>query len=510
MSTARRFVIEETKATHEMMAALTDVRLVRNLAYINGKWISGEQFNPVYNPASDEIVGYSTQLSCEQMEQAVLEADNAFKPWRQLQADQRGEYLMRWYQLILEAKQDLAHLMVIEQGKTYSEALGEIEYGASFVRWFAEEARRSYGETIPSHIPNAQLSTIREPIGVAALITPWNFPNAMITRKAAAAMAIGCPVLIKPASETPFSALALAELADRAGIPAGIFNIVTGKASTFSHVVCQSDKVKALSFTGSTPIGKLLLSDAASTVKKCSMELGGNAPFIVLPDMDIAQAAQAAADAKFQTSGQDCLAANRIFVHHAHYDAFLEHFAQHVEQQVVGNGLDPDVTVGPLINRKAAEKAMQLLNDALSKGARIVAQSPSAKGHTSTRGNFFPPTLLADVTPDMAVYREENFCPLAAVLPYHDIDQVIEKGNDTEYGLAAYVYGHDIHDIWRCMRGLEFGMISVNSVKMTGHPIPFGGMKQSGLGREGSQHGFDEFSEIKYCCLGALPTASGS
>ena len=249
-------------------------------------------------------------------------------------------------------------------------------------------------------------------------------------------------------------------------------------------------------------------SDAANTVKKCSMELGGNAPFIVLPDMDIGQAAKAAAEAKFQTSGQDCLAANRIFVPQDHYDHFLPHFAQHVEKQVIGNGLDPLVTIGPLINRKAADKAMQLLNDALSKGARIVAQSSSAKNNAPVRGNFFPPTLLAAVTPDMAIYREENFCPIAAVLPYTSIDQVIEMSNDTEYGLAAYVYGNDIRTIWQCVHRLEFGMISVNSVKMTGHPIPFGGMKQSGLGREGSQHGFDEFSEIKYCCLGGLTTTN--
>ncbi|MGF1910873.1 NAD-dependent succinate-semialdehyde dehydrogenase [Vibrio kasasachensis] len=505
MNTARHFDIDDSKANHEIMTALNDVKLLRNLAYINGKWVSGSQFSPVSNPNNDEIVGYFTQLSTSQIVDAVDAADHAFNSWRKLQADQRSEYLFNWYQLILNAKQDLAHLMVIEQGKTFAEALGEVEYGASFIRWFAEEARRNYGETIPSHIPNAQLSTIREPIGVAGLITPWNFPSAMITRKAAAAMAAGCTVVIKPASETPFSALALAELADRAGIPAGVFNVVTGKASTVSHVFCQSDKVKALSFTGSTPVGKLLLSDAANTVKKCSMELGGNAPFIVLRDMDIKQAAIAAADAKFQTSGQDCLAANRIFVPKEHYDEFIHHFSDLVEKQVVGNGADPETTVGPLINHKAVEKAQQLLNDALIKGATIAAQSS-----TPSEGSFFPPTLLTGVTTDMAVYREENFCPIAAVLTYEDLDQVIEMSNDTEYGLAAYVYGHDIHNIWQCLRGLEFGMVSVNSVKMTGHPIPFGGMKQSGLGREGSKHGFDEFSEIKYCCLGALPTVSGS
>ncbi|MEL7292380.1 MAG: NAD-dependent succinate-semialdehyde dehydrogenase [Pseudomonadota bacterium] len=497
---------EELKASHDMMAIMKDVRLVRNLAYINGKWVSGEQFHPVDNPADGTVIGYVTQLSQQQVYQAIDSAEQAFGLWRKMSVEQRAEILMRWHDLVLESKHDLACLMVMEQGKTLTDALGEIDYGASFIRWFAEEARRSYGETIPSHIPNAQLSTVREPIGVAALITPWNFPNAMITRKAAAALAIGCPVLIKPASETPFSALALAELADRAGFPPGVFNVTTGEAVMVSQTLCHSDKVKALSFTGSTRVGKLLLRDAAQTVKKCSMELGGNAPFIVLPDMDIEQAAQAAVEAKFQTAGQDCLAANRIFVPKDKYQAFLQAFAKAMDSIVLGNGLDEKTTMGPLINRAAVSKAHALVRDAIDKGATLFAGY-----HQTVPGdNFFAPTLLADVTPDMAVYREENFCPVAGVLPYQDLDNVIEMSNDTEYGLAAYVYGHDIHQIWRCMRGLEFGMVSVNSVKMTGHPIPFGGMKQSGLGREGSRHGFEEYSEIKYCCLGALPTGSGS
>lgn len=496
---------DEVKASHDMMAIMEDVRLVRGLAYINGKWTSGDNFHPVHNPADGSIIGYTTRLSQQQLYQTIDDADRAFRQWRKMQAEQRAEVLMRWHDLILQSKQDLARLMVMEQGKTIGDALGEIDYGASFIRWFAEEARRSYGETIPSHIPNAQLSTIREPIGVAALITPWNFPNAMVTRKAAAALAIGCPVIIKPASETPFSSLALAELADRAGFPAGVFNVVTGDAAMISKTLCHSDKVKALSFTGSTRVGKLLLRDAAQTVKKCSMELGGNAPFIVLPDMEVEAAAKAAVDAKFQTAGQDCLAANRIFVPQDKYEPFLEAFAKHMSMIVLGNGLDDKTNMGPLINRAAVDKAHDFVRDALEKGARLVAGY-----HDSVPGeNFFAPTLLADVTSEMAVYREENFCPVAGVLPYQDLDTVIDMSNDTEYGLAAYVYGHDIHQIWRCMRGLEFGMVSVNSVKMTGHPIPFGGVKQSGLGREGSHHGFEEFSEIKYCCLGNLPSVSG-
>ncbi|WP_158174528.1 NAD-dependent succinate-semialdehyde dehydrogenase [Grimontia hollisae] len=495
----------EGKASHAVLEHLDDARLFRQLAYINGKWVTGKQDIAVTNPANDDVIGYVTSLTETQIGNAIYAADRAFTTWRALSAEQRAVKLMAWHRLLLENKEDLASLLVLEQGKTREEARGEIGYGASFVSWFAEEARRAYGETIPSHIPNAQLATIREPIGVAALITPWNFPNAMITRKAAAALAIGCTVVVKPANETPFSALALAELAERAGIPPGVFNVVTGDAPMISETLCASEKVKALSFTGSTRVGKILLRQCADTVKKCSMELGGNAPFIVLPDMDIKLAAKAAVDAKFQTSGQDCLAANRIFVPRDRYNAFIDAFASGMQKLRVGNGMHKNVDIGPLINRQAVEKAQKLVDDALEKGANLITTNRK----TPPGNNFFNPVLLTHVTPDMAVYREENFCPVAGVLAYDDLDQVIAQANDTEYGLAAYLYGHDIRDIWKLMRGLEFGMVSVNSVKMTGHPIPFGGMKQSGLGREGSRHGFDEYSEIKYCCLGGLPTASG-
>ncbi|AMG29290.1 NAD-dependent succinate-semialdehyde dehydrogenase [Grimontia hollisae] len=495
----------EGKASHAVLEHLDDARLFRQLAYINGKWVTGKQDIAVTNPANDDVIGYVTSLTETQIGNAIYAADRAFTTWRALSAEHRAMKLMAWHHLLLENKEDLASLLVLEQGKTREEARGEIGYGASFVSWFAEEARRAYGETIPSHIPNAQLATIREPIGVAALITPWNFPNAMITRKAAAALAIGCTVVVKPANETPFSALALAELAERAGIPPGVFNVVTGDAPMISETLCASEKVKALSFTGSTRVGKILLRQCADTVKKCSMELGGNAPFIVLPDMDIKLAAKAAVDAKFQTSGQDCLAANRIFVPRDRYNAFIDAFASGMQKLRVGNGMHKNVDIGPLINRQAVEKAQKLVDDALEKGANLITTNRK----TPPGNNFFNPVLLTHVTPDMAVYREENFCPVAGVLAYDDLDQVIAQANDTEYGLAAYLYGHDIRDIWKLMRGLEFGMVSVNSVKMTGHPIPFGGMKQSGLGREGSRHGFDEYSEIKYCCLGGLPTASG-
>lgn len=485
-----------------------DPRLIRQLAYINGKWTAGSsgRDEAVINPATEEIIGRCTQLDEPQVVQAIAAANDAFPAWRAMSLEARGEILKKWHDLLLEHKQDLARLMTLEQGKPLFEALGEIDYAASFITWFAEEARRSYGETIPSHISNAQLGSVREPIGVAALITPWNFPCAMITRKAAAALATGCTVVIKPAGETPFSALALAELAERAGFPAGVFNVIVGEPEMISRVLCASDKVKALSFTGSTRVGRLLLEQSAATVKKCSMELGGNAPFIVLPDMDVEQAAQAAIDAKFQTTGQDCLAANRIFVHRSLYQPFLESFARRMGELTLGNGLVRGVNQGPLINQKAVSKAQELVDDALAKGARLLA---GEQDQTPGR-NFFVPTLLADVTAEMRVYREENFAPIAGVLPWDDIEQLITQANDTEYGLAAYVYGYDIRQIWRLLRALEFGMVSVNSVKMTGPPVPFGGVKQSGLGREGSSHGLDEYTQIKYYCLGNLPSVSGS
>jgi len=496
--------VANSNAVEGITPHLNDPSLIREAAYIEGAWVEGDDNIAVINPATQEVIGQCTRLTPGQVSTAIDAAAKAFPAWRLLMADERAAILMRWHDLVLENKQNLATLMVLEQGKTLAEARGEIDYGASFIRWFAEEARRSYGETIPSHIANAQLATKREAIGVAALITPWNFPSAMITRKAAAALAIGCTVLIKPADETPFSALALAELAERAGFPAGVVNVITGDGAALSEVICSSDKVQALSFTGSTGVGRILLKQAADTVKKCSMELGGNAPFILLPEMDIEEAASAAIDAKFQTSGQDCLAANRIFVPREKYPAFLEVFGRKVAQLKVGNGFDEGVDLGPLIFEAAVTKAQAIVDDAIKKGARLlVGDQTQAPGP-----NFFMPTLLGDVTPDMQVYREENFCPVAGVLPYDDLDELIAMANDTQYGLAAYVYGNDIRSIYKLIDALEFGMVSVNSVKMTGHPIPFGGVKQSGLGREGSVHGFDEYSEIKYYCLGSLKVSA--
>ncbi|MBB3141833.1 NAD-dependent succinate-semialdehyde dehydrogenase [Halomonas organivorans] len=487
---------------------LTDPRLFRQYAYVDGKWTHGDEGREeaVVDPATGEVLGHIPLLEPAQITAAVDAAEAAFVHWRAMRADERCERLLAWYDLLQAHREDLATIMTLEQGKPLPDARGEVEYGASFVRWFAEEGKRTYGETIPSHIPNAALGTLKEPVGIAALITPWNFPLAMITRKAAAAMAAGCPVIVKPAHETPFSALALAELAERAGIPAGIFNVVLGDAAQVSKLLCDEDRIKALSFTGSTRVGRLLIEQCAHTVKRVSLELGGNAPFIVGPDMDPKEAAYAAVAAKFQTAGQDCLAANRILVHESIHDEFVEQFAERMAALTVGNGLESEVDLGPLIHRQAVEKASAIVDDALSRGATLVAgDQGQAPGE-----NFFMPTLLTGVTPAMKVWREENFAPVAGITAYRDDDEVIEMANDTEYGLAAYVYTHDIRRIWKLLRALEYGMVSVNSVKMTGPPVPFGGVKQSGLGREGGVTGIDEYLETKYYCLGALGSVSGS
>jgi aspartate-semialdehyde dehydrogenase len=491
-----------------MIEGLDDPRLFRQYAYVDGKWTHGDggREEAVHDPATGEALGHIPWLEPAQILAAVDAAEAAFVYWRALRADERCERLLVWYDLIQANREDLATIMTLEQGKPLPDARGEVQYGASFVRWFAEEGKRAFGETIPSHIPNAALGTIKEPVGVAALITPWNFPLAMITRKAAAALAAGCTVIVKPAGETPFTALALAELAERAGMPAGVFNVVLGDAPQVSKILCSEERVRALSFTGSTRVGRLLLEQCASTVKRVSLELGGNAPFIVGPDMDPREAAFAAVAAKFQTAGQDCLAANRILVHESIHDEFVEQFAERMAALTVGNGLQAEVDLGPLIHRQAVEKASSIVDDAVSRGATLAAGDQNA----APGPNYFMPVLLTQVTPEMDVWREENFAPVAGITAYSTDDQVIAMANDTEYGLAAYVYTHDIRRIWKMLRGLEFGMVSVNSVKMTGPPVPFGGVKQSGIGREGGITGIDEYLSTKYYCLGALGSVSGS
>ncbi len=489
-----------TTLSTTLVKRLEDPRLFRQYAYVNGKWTHGEggREEAVVDPATNEAIGHIPLLEAAQITAAVDAAEAAFVHWRALRADERCERLLAWYDLIQANREDLATIMTLEQGKPLPDARGEVEYGASFVRWFAEEGKRTYGETIPSHIPNASLGTIKEPVGIAAMITPWNFPLAMITRKAAAALAAGCPVIVKPANETPFSALALAELAERAGIPEGIFNVVLGDPAEVSKILCSEPRIRALSFTGSTRVGRLLIEQSANTVKRLSLELGGNAPFIVGPDMDPKEAAYAAVAAKFQTAGQDCLAANRILVHESIHDEFVAQFTERMAALTVGNGLHGEVDLGPLIHRQAVEKAAAIVDDAISKGATLIAGDQSQ----APGDNFFMPVLLTGVTPQMKVWREENFAPVAGITAYSSDDEVIEMANDTEYGLAAYIYTHDIRRIWKLMRALEYGMVGINTGLISTASAPFGGVKSSGIGREGSRYGIDEYTELKYLCLG--------
>ena len=473
--------------------------LFKSLCYVNGHWLhsaSGASI-AVDNPATREAIGHVPLLDREQIVGAIDAAAAAFPAWRARSLDERGALLRRWAELILLHRDDLAQILSLEQGKPLAEALGEIDYAASFIPWFAEEARRLNGRNIPSHIPNAHLGTVVEPVGVAALLTPWNFPSAMITRKAAAALAAGCSVVVKPAHETPYSAFALAQLAEEAGFPAGVFNVVLGEPQMAMETLVGDSRVRAVSFTGSTRVGKLVLQAAVRDVKKVALELGGNAPFIVLPDADLEQAVKFAIDAKFQTSGQDCCAANRILVARELYEPFLQRFARAVRELRVGPASDARSQIGPLMHQGAFDVTCERVRDAVDQGARLLAGGePHALG-----GWFHQPTVLADVTPQMRIWREENFAPIAGVSAYDDLDEAVRQANDTEYGLAAYLCGQRLDHIWPLMRRLEFAMVAVNGAKFTGHPIPFGGMKASGLGREGGSEGFEPFVETKYFAL---------
>jgi succinate-semialdehyde dehydrogenase len=488
-----------TLPKHGIDTQLTDKSLIRSELYYGGRWHAARDggLRPVRNPATGEWLGSIASGGTEETMAAIEAARAAWPAWRALTPDARGAVLRKWAELMRAATEDLALIMTLEQGKPLAESRGEIAYAASFLEWFAEEGRRAYGETIPSHRPQRRLLTVRQPIGVTAAIAPWNFPSAMITRKAGAALAAGCPMIVRPADETPFSALALAVLAERAGMPAGVFSVVTGDSRTIAKVLTESKHVRALSFTGSTEVGKLLLRQCADSVKKVSLELGGHAPFIVFADFDVEQAAKLAVSAKFQTSGQDCLAANRIFVERSIYPRFLQAFTALTEQLKVANGLEPNVDIGPLMNEKAVAHCEQQIADALKKKARLLT---GGKRHPAG-ALFMTPTVLADATSDMAIWREETFGPVAAIAPFDNEAEVIAAANDTEYGLAAYLLTHNLARTLRVSEALEYGMIAVNTAGFTGPPIPFGGHKQSGLGREGSKHGLDEYSEIKYICL---------
>ncbi|CAM2171277.1 Aspartate-semialdehyde dehydrogenase (Non-phosphorylating) [Paraburkholderia sacchari] len=477
--------------------------LFKSLCYVDGRWVHSASAKsvPVHNPADQKVLGHVPMLDAAQITEAVDAAARAFSKWRWLPVNQRTALLLRWHELILRHRNDLAAILSLEQGKPIAEARGEITYGASFIEWFAHEARRLNGRNIPTHIDGAHLGTVMEPVGVAALITPWNFPNAMITRKAAAALATGCTVVVKPAHETPFSALALAQLAEEAGFPAGVFNVVLGEPQLAMETLVSDKRVRSVSFTGSTRVGALVMQTAARAgIKKTALELGGNAPFIVTADADLEQAVRVAVAAKFQTSGQDCCAANRIFVARPLYEAFVERYTGAVRALKVGAAFEENVDVGPLMHQAAFDSTAQRVVDAKAKGARITV---GGKAH-ERGGWFFEPTVVADAAPGMRIYDEENFAPISAVSPFDALDEVIERANDTEYGLAAYVCARDINTVFQLIRRLEFAMVSVNGAKFTGAPIPFGGVKSSGLGREGGAEGFEPFVETRYFCLGQL------
>jgi len=498
--------VEDTMAVVKISpksARLEDPSLLRTEAYINGEWVQAADGGviEVTNPADNSVLGTIPKLDTAMVRSAVDAANAAWPGWRATLAKDKARLLRRWYELMLQNQKDLAIIMTLEQGKSLTESMGEIAYAASFIEWFAEEGKRVYGDTIPQHMQNRRIVVTKEPVGVCAAITPWNFPAAMITRKCAPALAAGCTTVVKPASETPFSALALAVLAERAGIPKGVFNVVTGKAAVVGAELTSNPVVRKLSFTGSTEIGSLLMAQCAPTVKKLSMELGGNAPFIVFDDADLDAAVAGAMVSKYRNSGQTCVCANRMLVQDGVYDEFVRRFATAVQNQLrVGNGLEEGVSQGPLINMAAVEKVEQHIADAVGKGARVVS---GGKRH-ALGGTFFEPTILANVTTDMAVAREETFGPLAPVFCFKTEEEAIRMANDTEFGLAAYFYTRDLGRSWRVGEALEYGMVCVNSGVLSNEVAPFGGMKQSGFGREGSKYGIEEYLEIKYWCIGEM------
>ncbi|RUU27966.1 NAD-dependent succinate-semialdehyde dehydrogenase [Mesorhizobium sp. M6A.T.Ce.TU.016.01.1.1] len=484
---------------HDALDRLADRRLLRELAYVDGHWTASEAAESfeVTDPATSATVAWVAALDSRQTSKAIDAASRAFPAWRGLLPQERSKILRKWFDLIIAAKEDLALLMTLEQGKPLREALGEIDYAASFVEWYAEEAKRLNAESVTSHLPNAEMMVRREPLGVVGVVTPWNFPAAMLTRKAAAALAAGCTIVAHPSSETPLSALALAELGERAGLPAGVFNVLTGKASTIVGRMCEDARVRAMSFTGSTEIGRLIAAQSAPTMKRLVMELGGHAPLIVFADADLDKAVTIAVDAKFATSGQDCLAANRIYVQRPIYDRFCAAFARRIDALRTGNGLADDTDIGPLMHERGVKKVEEQVADALAHGARCLTG-----GKRDSAGPlFYQPTLLADVTDDALIMREETFGPVAAVTPFDSEEEVVARANATEYGLVAYVVTENGGRQLRMGRALDYGMVAINRVKITGAPIPFGGVNQSGIGREGSRHGLEAFTDLKYLCL---------
>ncbi|SFA83554.1 aspartate-semialdehyde dehydrogenase [Rhizobium sp. NFR07] len=474
--------------------------LIESRAFLGGRWVARDERLSIIDPATGEDIESVAACSLEDANVAVDAAKKAFLDWRDKLPAERGQILRGWGKLMRDNAQDLAIIMTVEQGKPLLESLGEIAYAANFLDWFAGEGERAYGETIPSHLPGSRLSVQMQPLGVTVAITPWNFPSAMITRKAGAALAAGCTMIVKPAPETPLSALALAKLAQEAGMPAGVFQVITGKAAPLARHLLEHTDVRAFSFTGSTEVGRILLTQSAATIKKASLELGGHAPFILFGDAELSKAVKGCIGAKFATSGQDCLAANRIYVQRGIYESFVDQFGKASAELTVGHGLEPGIDIGPMTRPSVAEKCRQQIAQALSAGARLVCGGQDSP----LGGNFVTPTVLADVTDDMLIAREETFGPVAAILPFDDEQEVLVRANASEMALAAYVYTNDLGRAMRLTDRLEYGMIAVNTPKFTGAPIPFGGWKQSGLGREGSRHGLLEYLEAKYVCFGNL------
>lgn len=484
--------------TQHLRDILKDKSLLKSQCYIDGKWVDGLASIDVTNPVNDLVIGSVPKLGKTETRTAIEAAARAQKLWVKKTAKERSIILRKWFTLMMENQEDLAQIMTAEQGKPLVEARGEVAYGAAFIEFFAEEAKRIYGETIPSPWANARIVVVKQAIGVVAAITPWNFPNAMITRKAGPALAAGCAFVCKPAAETPLSALALAELADRAGIPHGVFSVITGKASEIGGEMTSNPIVKALTFTGSTEIGRMLMAQCAPTVKRLGLELGGNAPFIVFDDADIDAAVAGAMASKYRNAGQTCVCANRLLVQEGVYDVFAEKLVAAVAKLKVGNGVDASVTTGPLINAAAVKKVEEHIADALAKGGKI------ALGGKSLGGNFFEPTIITGVTTDMVVAREETFGPLAPLFKFKTEDEAIAMANDTEFGLACYFYTRDIGRVWRVAEGLEYGIVGINEGIISTEVAPFGGMKESGIGREGSSHGMEEYLEMKYMLMGGL------
>ncbi len=484
------------------MIPLKDDTLFKQQAFIDNLWVdsaAGDKI-PVINPSDGGRLGTVPSLGADEIDRAVDAAERAFAEWRRQTAKERAAALQRWFRLILENREDVARIMTAEQGKPLTEARGEVGYAAAFIEWYAEEGKRIYGDIIPTHQPGARIVVLKEPVGVCAAITPWNFPAAMITRKAGAALAAGCPIVVKPASQTPFTALSLAELAKRAGLPAGVFNVVTGEAAVVGEALLAHGAVRKISFTGSTEVGKQLMRRSADSMKKVSLELGGHAPFIVFDDADMDAAVEGAVASKYRNSGQTCVCANRMLVQEHVHDEFARKLVEKVKALEVADGFEPSSQQGPLIDMAAVEKVEAHIGDAVSRGARLLT---GGRRH-SRGGTFFEPTVLAAVTAEMRIAREETFGPVAPIIRFESEAEAIRLANDTVYGLAAYFYSRDIGRIWRVSEGLEYGIVGINTGIISTEVAPFGGMKQSGIGREGSKYGIDEYLEIKYLCMAGI------